>query len=162
YVTIKYAGSGAPLWTNHYEGPTNSITVSAAIALDGGGNAIVTGYSDDPASGYGYDYATIKYSSVGVALWTNSYNGAGNSHDFATSLAVDGGGNVFVTGYSDDNNTGISSFATVAYSVAGVALWTNVYFGPVSYTDTANAVAVDTSSNVFITGSSAGSFATIN
>src|SRR5262249_3237346 len=140
YVTIKYAGSGAPLWTNYYEGPTNSITVSAAIALDGGGDAIVTGYSSDPASGYSYDYATIKYSSVGVALWTNYYNGAGNSEDFATSLAVDGGSNVFVTGYSDDGNNGISSFATVAYSVAGVALWTNVYFGPVAYSDTANAV----------------------
>jgi hypothetical protein len=158
YITIKYSGSGVSLWTNHYDGPTN-INISAAIALDGGGNAIVTGYS--VSSGYDYDYATIKYSNAGVPLWTNRYNGPGTSYETAAGLAVDGSGNVFVTGYSDHND-GSADFATVAYSGSGVALWTNVYHGPVASYDTANAVAVDTNGNMFVTGSSAGNFATIS
>ena len=45
------------------------------MAVDGSNNVIVTGYSFGSAS---YDdYATIKYSSAGVPLWTNRYNGPG-------------------------------------------------------------------------------------
>ena len=35
-----------------------------------------------------------------VGVWTNRFNGASNSLDFAQALAVDRDGNVFVTGYS--------------------------------------------------------------
>jgi uncharacterized delta-60 repeat protein len=157
YITIKYSGSGVPLWTNNYDG-TGGINVSAGVVVDGGGNAIVTGYS----TGLGdYDYATIKYSSAGVGLWTNRYNGPGTSYDIAAALVVDGSGNVFVTGYTDHND-GTADFATAAYSSSGAALWANVYHGPVFSYDTASAVGVDTNGNVFVTGSSAGSFATLN
>jgi hypothetical protein len=45
---------------------------------------------------------------------------------------------------------------TIAYSGAGVPLWTNRYNG------TATAVAVDASGNVVVTGSSGGDYATIS
>ena len=51
------------------------------MAVDGNNNVIVTGYSS--GSGSSYDYATIKYSSAGVPLWTNRYNGPGNGSDYA-------------------------------------------------------------------------------
>jgi hypothetical protein len=157
YITIKYSGSGVSILTNHCDGPTNGINASLAMALDGGGNAIVTGYSGIPGSGY--DYLTIKYSNAGVALWTNRYDEPGTSYDIAAGLAVDGSGNVFVTGYSSDAS---ADFATVAYSGSGVALWTNVYHEPMASYGTANAVALDTNGNVFVTGSSAGTLVTLN
>ena len=40
----------------------------------------------------------IKYSSAGLPLWTNRYNGPGNSYDGATAVAVDHSGNVIVGG----------------------------------------------------------------
>ena len=46
------------------------------------------------------DYATIKYSSAGMPLWTNRYNGPGNGDDEANAVAVDGNNDVIVTGYS--------------------------------------------------------------
>ena len=46
------------------------------MAVDASGNVVVTGYSGD-----GPDYVTIKYSSAGVPLWTNRYNGPGNGND---------------------------------------------------------------------------------
>jgi hypothetical protein len=72
----------------------------------------VTGYS---YASVGYpDYATIKYSSAGVPLWTNRYDGPGNSHDYAQATAVDHSGSVIVAGWSNGND-GNTDFATVKY-----------------------------------------------
>src|SRR2546422_1248995 len=93
----------------------------------------------------------------GVPLWTNFYNGPANSHDIAEAVAVDASGNVFVTGRSwSGNDPASSDYATVAYSSAGVPLWTRRYNGTANDEDDAYAIAVDKSGNVFVTGASAG------
>jgi hypothetical protein len=161
YTTIKYSGAGVPLWTNRYSGPGNANDIAKAVAVDGSGNVFVTGYS--PGSGSSWDYATVGYSSAGALLWTNRYNGPGNSLDSATAVAVDGSGNVFVTGQSYGSGFVNPQYATIKYSGAGVPLWTNRYSGLAYNVDdgtSANALAVDSSGNVFVTGNSynSGSF----
>src|ERR1022692_4142875 len=127
YATIQYSSAGVPLWTNRYNGPGNGGDFAIAVAVDGSNNVIVTGQSFD--SGSGQDYATIKYSSAGMPLWTNRYNGPGNGDDEAFAVASDGMNNVLVTGYSiGDGNS--YDYATLKYSSAGVPLWTNRYNGP--------------------------------
>jgi hypothetical protein len=150
-------------WVQRYNGPGNGYAAGNAVAVDGSNNIIVTGYST--GSGSGQDYATIKYSSAGVPLWTNLYNGPGNDDDHAVAVAVDGSANVVVTGYSTGSGSGCD-YATIKYSSAGVPLWTNRYNGPGNAGDSAEAVAVDHSGNVIVTGYSTGSggesdFATI-
>jgi hypothetical protein len=160
YTTVKYSGAGVPLWGGgiEYNGPGSNYDFAGAVAVDGSGNVFVTGASSGATNGYpnnNYDYATIKYSGAGAPLWTNRYNGPGNGDDQATALAVDSGGNVFVTGFS----TGIGGdfdYATIKYSSAGTALWTNRYDGPGNTNDAASAVAVDGNGNVFVTGYSTG------
>jgi hypothetical protein len=56
----------------------------------------------------------IKYSSAGLPLWTNRYNGPGNTDDYATTMALDHSGNIILTGYSIDSG-GAGSFLTVKY-----------------------------------------------
>ncbi len=153
YATIKYSSAGVPLWTNRYNGPANSSDVPYALAVDHSGNVVVTGYSI--TSGANQDYATIEYSSTGVLLWTNHYNGPGNSYDNAYAVAIGAEGNVYVTGRSFGSGSR-SDYATLAYSPAGVPLWTNRYNGPGNYADEAQALAVDNSSNVIVTGTSDG------
>ena len=148
YATIKYSSEGATLWINRYNGPANGFDDGKAIAVDADGNVFVTGDSSD-------DYVTIKYSSAGVPLWTNRYNGPGNSVDSAQSIALDRGGGAYVTGFSTGTN-GDYDFATVVYSSAGVPFWTNRYSGIGNNADVANAVVVDQSRNVYVTGYSFG------
>jgi hypothetical protein len=154
FATIKYSGDGAPLWTNRFQGPQNWDARANAIAVDAGGNVVVTGQS----YGNGFvnsDFATIKYSPAGTVLWTNSYSATASGFDRALVVAVDASGNVFVAGNSYSTN-GSSEFATLAYSGAGAPLWTNLYHGPGNGDDQVKALAVDGSGNVFVTGQSMG------
>jgi hypothetical protein len=153
YLTVAYSNAGAPLWTNRFNGAGSGDDYAQAIAVGGNGDVFVTGRS---FGGSSYDYATVAYSGTGVPLWTNCCDGPGNGDDSANAIAVDSSGNVFVTGAAADTG-GYSDYATVAYSGAGVPLWTNCYNGPGNGYDWATAIAVDSSGGVFVTGTSKGS-----
>ena len=43
YVTVAYSSSGAPVWTNRYNGPANSNDVATAIVIDRDGSVLITG-----------------------------------------------------------------------------------------------------------------------
>ncbi len=152
YATIAYSSAGVALWTNRYDGPGNDTDLATAIAVDSSGNVYVAGSST--GSGSSYDYATIKYSNAGVAMWTNRYDGPGNFVDRVYAIALDNSGNAYVTGQSVGSDSSYD-YATIAYSSAGVALWTNRYNGPGNSEDYGNAIAVDSSGNVYVTGGSA-------
>jgi len=152
YATIKYDLSGNELWIRRYNGPANDFDGAQAIALDGSGNVYVTGHSD--GSGTRRDYATIKYDSNGTELWVRRYNGPGNGTDMAFDLAVDFSGNVYVTGVSGGSGT-LGDYATIKYDSSGNKLWVKRYNGAANWSDIANAVALDRSGNVYLTGRSA-------
>jgi uncharacterized delta-60 repeat protein len=99
YYTIKYNTNGVQQWTAIYNGPANMEDNARAIAVDEFGSVYITGTSRGIETLD--DYATVKYNSDGVEQWVQRYNGPANNHDFATSIAVDGSGNVFVTGASE-------------------------------------------------------------
>jgi hypothetical protein len=112
FVTVAYSGAGAPLWTNRYGDGSGG---AAAIVADAAGNVFVTGGSND------YALVTVAYSGSGAPLWTNSYKWPGvyetGVYDLGSSgMAVDAGGNVFITGEECNTARNIFRFATVKYS----------------------------------------------
>jgi len=87
--------------------------------------------------------------------WVRRYNGPGNSEDRASAIAVDGSGNVYVTGYSLGLGTYVNyDYATIKYYPSGDTAWVRRYNGPGNDTgpDSALAIAVDNSGNVYVTG----------
>ncbi len=108
YATIKYNSTGIQQWVQRYNGSGNGNDMATMLKLDVSGNIYVTGSSQE--NGTGYDYVTIKYSPSGAQQWIMSYNDSANGNDFASSIAVDGSGNVFVTGTSG------TQYGTVKYS----------------------------------------------
>jgi hypothetical protein len=148
------AQSMEQLWVARYNGPDNSWDRANALALDGAGNVYVTGSSYGSDSNY--DYATVKYDANGNQLWVARYNGPGNSYDFANALALDGAGNLYVTGSSYGSGTNYD-YATVKYDANGNQLWVARYNGLANGWDVVYALALDASGNVHITGYSYGS-----
>jgi len=76
----------------------------------------------------------MKYASDGDSVWVRNYDGPRNLRDDASGLAIDGAGEVYVTGS-----------ATVKYKADGETQW---------FKDGASAIAVDDSGNVCVTGPS--------
>jgi hypothetical protein len=158
YATVKISSNGVSLWTNRFSSPGNNRDVASAVAVDSANNVFVTGYGT--YSALDGDYVTIKYSSAGIPLWTNRYNGPAGSYDGAAAMAVDTGGNVFVTGTSRGTG-GNNEWATVKYSNSGALRWAQRYGDPGGADAWAVSVAVD-STNVYVAGYNlAGEFATI-
>jgi len=113
YATIKYNLNGNQLWVQRYNGPGNDWDEVSAIASDGSGNIYITGRSI--GSGTSWDYATVKYDSSWNQLWVQRYNGLGNSWDEASAIALDGSGNIYVTGYSYGDSVTRDNYATIKY-----------------------------------------------
>jgi hypothetical protein len=152
YATIKYYPNGDTAWVRRYDGPTNNDDEAYAIAIDGSGNVYVTGTSIGPNE----DYATIKYHSNGDTAWVRRYDCSGDI-DGASAIAVDDSENVYVTGSSRDGD-GYNDYATIKYYPSGDTAWVRRHssLSLIGYAG-ANAIAVDVSGNVYVTGSSEGS-----
>jgi uncharacterized delta-60 repeat protein len=154
YATVKYDEDGNTRWEKRYNGPGNFNDQATAVAVDDDGNVYVTGNSW--GNGTFSDYATIKYDKNGNVKWSKRYNGPGNASDGATAIAVDKAGNVYVTGKSDGDGT-LTDYATIKYDANGNERWVIRYNGTNNTNDGANALVLDASGNIYVTGGSEGS-----
>jgi hypothetical protein len=149
YATIKYDSSGIEQWVALYNGPDNGGDFAEAIVVGSNGAVYVTGQSISAATSY--DYATVKYNSLGVEQWVMRYDGPGNGNDGAHAITVDNSGNIYVTGCS--HRGGIAyDMATLKYDTSGMEQWV------VRFPDTggvfagARAMSIDHMGNVVVTG----------
>ena len=154
FATVAYDGFGKQLWVARYDGPANEKDYACDLAIDSSGSTYVTGWSK--GNGTNYDYATVAYDSNGKQRWVSRYNAPTDFHDYAKAIAVNPSGNIFVTGWSEGSRTAYD-YATVAYDRSGKQIWVSRYNGPANFRDYAEAIAIDPSGNVYVTGGS-GSF----
>ena len=153
YAIVKYNSSGQLLWVRRYNGTGSREDRFSALAVDRQGNAYLTGSSFD--SGVDWDFVTVKYDANGNQVWIRRYNRLGNSNDYARAIAVDGYGNVYVTGASTGSGTGYD-YATVKYDANGNQVWIRRYNGLNNRDDNAHAIAVDSHGNVYVVGAADG------
>jgi hypothetical protein len=59
---VKYAATGAAVWTNRYNGPANADDTPRAMTVDKAGGVYVTGTSSSGGTSFSaLDWATVKY-----------------------------------------------------------------------------------------------------
>jgi hypothetical protein len=162
----------------------NSQDLAYGIAVDGDGNAYVTGHtlSPDfpttgalqPAIGGSFDAFVAKLNASGTALVYSTFLG-GTGIDRGIGITVDSSGNAFVAGRTVSSNfptttgayeetyPGSTDGFVAKLNPGGSALVYSTYLGGSGNTDIARAIAVDGSGNAYVTGrASSGSFPTVN
>jgi len=131
YLTVKLDSTGREAW--RAVGPPGVFgsavfgDAALAIALDSGGNALVTGTS-----------STLKYSPAGSELWRRPVSG------IAIAAAVSG--DAIVTG------GGSAGFLTVRYAPDGTELWRATAHVTGNLADTPSAIALGPDGRVTVAG----------
>jgi len=172
FVT-KLNAAGTALVYSTYIGGSDGDE-GTAIAVDGSGNAYVTGYTwstnydvkpgaFQTTNGGRRDVFVTKLNATGTALVYSTYIG-GNSDEEGRGIAVDGSGNAYVTGYTESTNYDVTpgAFQTdgggfypdvfvTKLNAAGTALVYSTYIGG-SGDERGHAIAVDGSGNAYVTG----------
>jgi Beta-propeller repeat len=176
FVT-KLNPAGSALVYSTYLGGTG-LDEGEAIAVDGDGNAYVTGatWSDnfpttpgafqptDPDPGSGDAFVT-KLDPAGSSLIYSTYLGGSGQDDEGSGLAVDRDGNAYITGttlsdtfpttpdafQSTDPDPGNSDAFVTKLNPAGSALVYSTYLGGTGY-DLGRGIAVDENGSVYVTG----------
>lgn len=151
-ITVKYSPSGSRKWVAKYGGAGDDRP--RAIVADAAGNVTVSGDS----GGAGQDIVTIKYSSGGAQKWAKRYTGTGNNYDGVGGMSLDAAGNTLVTGYASRETRG---YVTMKYDPAGQQKWIQFYEGKNHNGAVGDSLAVDSSGNVYVTGTSNSSVDTI-
>jgi hypothetical protein len=144
-VTIKYDPAGQETWLARYDGPIHLDDSGYAIAIDNSDNVSVGGASE--VSFGEFNYLTIRYNSAGQEQWASTSEAGG----YAVAVATDSSGNTYITG---TGGVTTPDYATVKYDALGQEQWVAQYNGPGDGADAANAIAVDGSGNVYVTGTS--------
>jgi len=160
----KYNSAGVVQWV--VSGGGTQSDIGNSIALDNSGNVIVTGQFAGTAHFGSYTltstanninvFTTKLNGSTGAFLWAVS--GTGPHTDRGLGVACDGSGNIYITGQFTDSITFstphysplYNAIFVVKYNSSGTEQWITTAGGGTS--NIANAIAVDNSSNVYITG----------
>ncbi|MEO7263825.1 MAG: SBBP repeat-containing protein [Ferruginibacter sp.] len=138
-------------WVARANGVENKNESARAIAVDAAGFIYVSGARFGTADDNNSGFLTVKYNPVnGHVIWAhiNDGNGGGNASPHA--MTVDAAGNVYVTGSGGRTTVGQKYF-TIKYNTNGDLLWEHDYTNSASG-EYGNAIAVDASGNVFVTG----------
>ncbi len=151
----------------------NNRDESDAIFVDRGGSVYLTGETTSPnfptatpfrATPIGTnDVFVTKFNSTGTALLYSTYLG-GTGNDFGLGIAVDSGGNAYVTGQTESTNFptknafqssagggGFSDAFLFKLGPAGSNLLYSTYFGGPNI-ESGNGIAVDASGKVYLAG----------
>lgn len=165
----KFAAAGSSVLFSTTVGGSGADT-AARVAIDADGNVYVGGSTDSPnfpvtsTAAQGIiggltDAFLLKLDAAGVRSYATFLGGFQN--EFLRGLAIDANRNIIVVGQTGSTNFpattlgfffggGVTDAFVTKYDTNGVRAWTG-YLGGIGV-DAANAVAVDSNNDIYITG----------
>ncbi len=167
----KFDLNGNLLWAKNVGGSISSSFLNNvwgnSIETDLSGNVVAAGLFMSQTVTFGsttlvnngaLDVFLVKYDGFGNVIWAKNFGG--NDEESITSCAIDKNGNIVITGYfyspniSFGNQT-LLNFAgrdmfVVKFDSAGNVMWAKSAGG--NFDDVGCSVAIDSSSDIFITG----------
>ena len=172
----KFDPEGVFQWVCTWGGDDDPITGDASygVAIDGSGNAYVTGQfrkkvdfdpgpgEDDHISNGEGDIFLSKFDSAGVFQWARTWGGS--DEDWGFDVVIDGSGNAYVTGafweavdfnpgpgVDEHTSHGYNDIFLSKFDSSGNFLWACTWGGTLF--NNGHGVAVDGSGNAYVTGS---------
>ena len=101
-------------------------------------------------------FAVVRLVAGGsIERWVAIHSGLDGDAVGCCPIALDGSGNVYVTGTSQSPTTG-RDFGIIKYDTNGNELWSVFYNGPDSLADESRALTLDSWGNIYVTGTSEG------
>lgn len=162
----KLNPSGTVAWAARMGGSSPSVgDYARGVALDGQGNVYVTGFFSGNGdfgpfnlTGNGdRDVFVEKLDPMGNVLWAKNFGGSGP--DLGQAIAVDGAGNVYLTGsYQNSMTVGATTLTAqggndafvLKLDTLGNPVWAKSVGGSAS--DSGFSIALDSANNVYTTG----------
>jgi len=145
-VLVKYDGNGVQQWNRTWGGV--SYDLGYGVAVDSSGNVYLSGGTMSFGAG-GYDIVLVKYDGNGGQQWNRTWGAGGG--ELGYGVAVDSSGNVYLSGYTGSIGAGLTDMVLVKYDGNGGQQWNRVWGG--ADWDFGSGVAVDSSGNVYLSGS---------
>ena len=160
FVLRKYNSAGTVQWTRMWGSTSTEETDGIAKY---GTNLYVSGNARASVAGQPYvagrDFCLTKYSTSGTQLWVRMRGTSG--YDYGRGVAVDSAGNVYFGGpvggsLDSQTNSGGYDACLMKYDAAGNWQWTRIWGS--SGNDKVFGVAADGNDNIYVAGTTAGSF----
>lgn len=166
---VSHAVAQAPNWPSlagfQRFSSSNVYIPTHAIFVDSSGQVYVGGYvlgllDSTQSSAGNYDAFIAKYDSSGTQLWARQFGSS--QADFVSTVAVDAAGNVYVAGTTLGSlggftNAGATDMFASEFDSNGNQLW--IQQAGSAAIDEAWGIAIDSSGNVNVVGSTYGSMA---
>ncbi|MCC6822090.1 MAG: SBBP repeat-containing protein [Verrucomicrobia subdivision 3 bacterium] len=170
FFLVKYDTTGTVKWARQSVSAAGNNVYGTGLAVDAAGNTYAIGYADNHATitfetktvlsphVTGYSTFLVKYDNAGNAQWAQLLGGPGFT--YATKVAVDDAGNIYVRGSFNQTATigvsnlvssvpGLSDMFLAKFNNSGALTWVQRSSG--ADVDEGG-VAVDQAGNVFVTG----------
>lgn len=150
-------------WNKSFSSSGNVTDQAEAVAVDSRDNVYVVGIGTNLVnSTSGTDWWIKKFSPNGVedtTNWNKSFSSPGSGNDYATGVAIDSSGNVYVVGSGmnlvapttgSDSDWWIRKFSS--NGVEDTTNWDKTFSSSGTNADSAQTVAVDSGDNVYVAG----------
>jgi hypothetical protein len=151
----KYDATLSEQWTRQFG--SSGADYPRSVRTDAGGNVYVFGWVSAALPGQTAlgerDAFLRKYDSTGTEVWTRQFGSTGD--DLGYSMAIDGAGNVFVTGHvgaaaPGQTSAGGTDVFVRKYDSAGTEIWTRQFGSAVD--DYAQSLCLDANGAIYVAG----------